>query len=325
MTANSKAKLKTLYVYRMLEEETDAEHGLTMAEIIERLAEEGVSAERKGIYRDLDLLREFGLDVQKLRRTPTEYAVVRRDFDLPSLMLMVDAVASSKFMTRKQADILVGNIKSLASSSQQDYLERRIHVAGRINAETNGVFDAIDAIHRALFDRRKLSFRYLHYDVDGKRRAAGPGSRLVTPVSIAYDGGFYYLTAWDEAHQDLREFRLDRMEDIAVSDSEATCNDTIAEYAFDEDAAYEYFGRFGGPERLITFAVQADKVEIIRDRFGDHAEIFRDATGVYAKAKVRVSAQFFGWVAGLDGTVTIEAPDDVREEYRAYLRKLLGE
>ena len=37
MTYNNKAKLKTLYVKQILEEETDAEHGLPMRQIIERL------------------------------------------------------------------------------------------------------------------------------------------------------------------------------------------------------------------------------------------------------------------------------------------------
>ena len=57
MAANNKSKLKLLSIQRMLEEETDAEHGLSMTEIIRRLAEEGIAAERKSIYRDLEILR----------------------------------------------------------------------------------------------------------------------------------------------------------------------------------------------------------------------------------------------------------------------------
>ena len=74
--AINRQKLKLLYLMRMLEEETDAERGLTMAQIIGKLEALGISAERKSIYRDIEALREFGLDVRTLSRQPVEYAVV---------------------------------------------------------------------------------------------------------------------------------------------------------------------------------------------------------------------------------------------------------
>ena len=55
--AVNRQKLKLLYLMRMLEEETDSEQGLTMAQILEKLEEQGISAERKSIYRDIEALR----------------------------------------------------------------------------------------------------------------------------------------------------------------------------------------------------------------------------------------------------------------------------
>lgn len=324
MTANSKAKLKILYLRRILEEETDAEHGLTMAQIIERLAEYGIEAERKGVYRDIAALREFGLDVKKYERNPVEYAVDRRDFSLPQLMLMVDAVESSKFLTRRQAAMLVGNIKSLASSAQQKLLDRRIHVVGRVRSKNDSVFGFIDVIHEAMRARRKVSFTYYRYGVDGQRHATRGGKpHVVTPVGIVYDEGFYYLTAWIDRFEDFTDFRIDRMGKLRVVDERAAVNDEITHHAFDE-TAHEYFGRFGGEEVTVTLAVRGDKVEIVLDRFGEHAEIAQaDDDEARAVVKVRKSQQFFGWVAGLGGAVRIEGPDKLVAEYRAYLEELL--
>ena len=194
MAANKNSKLKLLCIQRMLEEETDADHGLSMAEIIQRLAEEGIAAERKSIYRDLEILREFGLDIKTYQRNPVEYAIEHRDFTLSELMLMVDAVASSKFLTVRQANILLANIKSLASLSQQEKLDRSIHVEGRIRSKTECVFEAVDIIHSAIRKRKKITFQYLHYGIDGKRHPAHGGRRyVVTPVGVSYDGGYYYV------------------------------------------------------------------------------------------------------------------------------------
>ncbi len=72
MTYNNKAKLKTLYVKQILEEETDAEHGLPMRQIIERLEQFDIKAERKSVYRDIEVLREFGCDIRSYQRNPVE-------------------------------------------------------------------------------------------------------------------------------------------------------------------------------------------------------------------------------------------------------------
>lgn len=324
MASSSKAKLKILYLRRILEEETDAAHGLTMAQIIERLAEHGIAAERKGVYRDIATLREFGVDIKKYERNPVEYAVDRRDFSLPELMLLVDAVESSKFLTRSQADMLAGNIKSLASGAQQELLDRRIHVVGRIRSKNDSVFGFVDVIHEAMRTRKKIGFMYYRYGVDGRRHATHGGKpHVVTPVEVVYDNGFYYLTAWMESFRDFSDFRIDRMDEVQVVDERATVNDPITRRMLDR-AAHERFGRFGGEEMAVSLSVRADKVEIVLDRFGDCAEISRvdDATAC-AVVKVCKSEQFFGWIAGLGGAVKIKGPDRLVKEYREYLRSLL--
>ena len=88
--AINRQKLKLLYLMRMLEEETDAERGLTMAQIIGKLEALGISAERKSIYRDIEALREFGVDVRTYQRAPVEYAVEHRAFAFAELQLLVD-------------------------------------------------------------------------------------------------------------------------------------------------------------------------------------------------------------------------------------------
>ena len=326
MTYNNKAKLKTLYVKQMLEEETDAEHGLSMRQIIERLEHLGVKAERKSIYRDIEVLMEFGCDIRTFQRNPVEYAIVRRDFRLDELMLMVDAVQSSRALTIRQANALVTNIKMLASDHQRALLDRRIHVPGRIRTKSQSVFANVDAIHEALRLRRKVEFAYYRRDVDGERYATRDGRpHVVTPVEVAYADGFYYLTAWDDDHGNMVEYRLDRMGKARVSDSGATRNAEIDHYVYDE-GKYEYFGRFGGDEVTASLDVRADKVEIVMDRFGEAAQLSKlDDQTARAYVKICKSEQFFGWVAGMGNTVKIAGPKSLVEEYKNYLRGLLEE
>ena len=83
--AGESQKLKLLNLAKMLYERTDESHGLTCPEIIAGLAEAGIEAERKSVYRDLDALRDFGLDIAKLPTYPVSYALVSRTFTAAEL------------------------------------------------------------------------------------------------------------------------------------------------------------------------------------------------------------------------------------------------
>lgn len=320
MTYNKKAKLKTLYVKRILEEETDAEHGLSMRQILDRLGQLGIKAERKSIYRDIEILMEFGCDIQTYQRNPVEYAIVRRDFKLDELMLMVDAVQSSRALTTRQANSLVANIKMLASDHQGALLDRRIHVLGRIRTKSESVFANVDVIHEAMRLCRKVEFTYHRRDVDGERRVTRDGKPyVVTPVEVVYADGFYYLIAWDGDRGNLVEYRLDRMGKARVSDSKVSHNDEINHHVCDE-VKYECFGRFGGDEVFATLKVRADKIESVMDRFGEAAELSRiDDEFACARVRIRESEKFFGWIAGMGKTVTIVGPKSLIGEYKDYL------
>lgn len=323
MTNNPKAKLKTLYVMRILQDETDAEHGLSLRQIIERLNDYGIQAERKGLYRDIQALREFGFDIQTYQRNPVQYAIASRDFSLSELMLLVDAVESCKALTARQSRALTTNLKLLASDHERALLDRRIHVAGRITSKRESVFEDIDLLHDAMRKHLKVEFMYYRYGLDGKRHATHDGEpHVITPVGISYSVGFYYLTAWNDDHEGMTEYRIDRMEKLRVSDERATKNEEITHHTFEGDD-HEYFGRFGGEPVTVTLVVDAPKVEIIMDRFGDAAEWYeRDDETAKAVVKVHKSEPFFGWIAGLGGTVRIEGPKSLKKEYKEYLLKL---
>lgn len=327
MAYNSKAKVKVLYLWKILQEETDAEHGLTMPQIIERLAKYGVRAERKSLYADIRALREFDVDVKMHRRNPVEYAIERRDFSLDELMLLVDAVHSCRAITDKQAKALVINIKQLATNREQDLLDRRIHVVGRVQSLSDNVLSTVDVIHEALRLRCKISFAYRRIGVDGKPyETHGGRERSVSPVSVSYEDGFYYLTAWDDERESMSEYRLDRMVRVRVLAGEpAMRNEEISRFSYG-DAQAVRFGRFSGDEVIATLAADPDKVGILVDRLGK-AATFLPTDGSEARVRVRVckSEQFFGWVASMDRKVRIVAPASLLEEYRAYLRSLLGE
>ena len=179
MAQPGKAKAKILYLLKILQEETDAEHGLSMSQLIGRLAEYGVSAERKSIYADIKVLRAFDIDVKTYQRNPVEYAIDKHGFTLNELMLLVDAVQSCRAVTDKQAQSLITNIKTLASNAERAKLDRLIHVVGRIGSNSESVLGAVDLIHEAMRNSCKIGFSYSKRGPDGKRLNATAFGRFI--------------------------------------------------------------------------------------------------------------------------------------------------
>lgn len=102
MARRSNQKLKLLYLLKILLENTDEEHAMTVKEMISELKRYGIPSERKSIYDDLEALKFFGFDIVSRRSRTTEYFIASRFFQLAELKLLVDAVQCSKFITYKK-------------------------------------------------------------------------------------------------------------------------------------------------------------------------------------------------------------------------------
>lgn len=321
-TGNQKQKL--LCLLRMMQTETDASQGLTMPQIIERLEEAGIQAERKAIYRDLEALRGAGFDIRKIPARPVQYALIRSELGLDDVMMLVDVVQSSPFLTERKSNQLVRSLKNLVSDREQKKLEKRVHVQGRLRNQSESIFHSVDRIHEALQEGRKIEFLYFSYDTKKDRIARHGGKRyVVTPVKVIYADSNYYMAAYDDDDEQVKTYRVDRMKIAQISDERATRCAAIANYDFGS-FAYQSFGMFHGDPACVTLRVQPGFMDAVVDRFGREVEVAQ-STPDYAdiRVNVQVSPQFFGWIAGLSGGVTIRTPKKVATEYREWLQSLI--
>ncbi len=323
MAANLQ-KLKLLYLAKMLEEETDAEAGLTMTQILDRLAQNGIKAERKSVYRDIESLREFGLDIQTFQRAPLEYALVTRPFDFEDLLLIVDAVQSSRHLTQRKSDALVRSIKRLAPKRERDLLDRHLSVRGRIKVQGDSLLYNVDHIQEAIATKRKVTFRYFTYNAAKEKVMRHSGERYSeTPVEIVVNQGVYYLVTYNPVSDEFDGFRVGRMDYVEVADERA------AKVSRQSDFSVERFdnavvGACGGESADVSLIADGRAMNAVIDRFGRDVDSADLGDGT-ARVKVRVEAgpAFYGWLAQCNGTVRIEEPSSLVEGYKAHLRALL--
>ena len=168
MPKSANQKLKLPYLMKILQEKTDDLHPMTMQQIIHELELYGISAERKSLYDDFEVLRLFGLDIESVKTKTTGYYLASRSFELPELKLLVDSVQSSNFITAKKIHGTDSQTGGLCSAHEAKSLHRQVYVSSRIKNMNESIYYNVDKIHTGIGENRKISFQYFEYDITKK-------------------------------------------------------------------------------------------------------------------------------------------------------------
>lgn len=326
MAKGNSQKLKMLYLLKILSEETDEQHMLGAAGILDRLISYGIKAERKALYDDIEQLRRFGYDIVYVKsRTNGGYYLGNREFELPELKLLVDAVQASRFMTAKKSRELIGKLERFASKEEARQLQRQVFVAGRIKTEQENIYYNVDAIHRALQEQVQIAFLYMEWGLDGRLHPKNDGRLYrISPWALLWSDENYYMIGFDGEAEMIKHYRVDKMQHIDMLDIKRRGEEAFADFDL---AAYanRTFGMYGGQAVEVRLVFQNYLAGVVMDRFGRETRMRPvDEKHFRVRVQVAVSGQFFGWLTGLGNGVRLEGPDWVVEAYREHLQKIIA-
>lgn len=324
MAKSPKQKQKLLYIVEMLKDHTDEENAISAAEIIRNLAKEDIKAERKAIYNDIETLIDFGMDIVKVDGCKGGFYLADRDFELAEVKLLVDLVQSSKFITTKKSRELIKKLEKLVSHREASALHRQVVVSDRNKAVNENIYYSVDIIYEAMVANSTVRFQYFEWDVNKQMVPRKNGAFYeVSPWLLTWDDQKYYLIAYDSEANSIKYYRVDKMLKIEMGSFERVGR---AEFEKIDIAALskKTFGMFAGEERTVQLLCAKELTGVIVDRFGtDVAMRSYDDKNILARANVQISPQFFGWLTGLSGKVSIYGPSDLKEQYVNYVKSII--
>lgn len=324
MPRGQNQKLKLYYLAKIMLEKTDDDHYLTMPEILEALRSYEVTADRKSIYTDLKDLEHLGIEVEgEPWGRSYRYHVVGRQFEMPELKLLVDAIQSSRFITAKKSNELIRKLESLVSEYEARELQRQVYVSGRIKTMNESIYYTVDAIYSAIASNRKILFQYFQWNAKKEMELRHGGAVYkISPWGLAWDNENYYLVGYDLEADMIKHYRVDKMLRIRMSDEEREGRERFRGL---DMAAYtkKSFGMFGGREEQVKLLVHNRLAGVIIDRFGkDIMMIPADEEHFTVHVDVAVSGQFISWVFSLGDEVKILGPEPVVEQVHREIRRL---
>lgn len=319
MPVSQNQKMKLIYLMDILRERTDDDHVMTMQELISALSKHDIPAERKSIYADIELLRLYGLDIEARKSKTFGYYLASRQFELPELKLLVDAVRSSRFITPRKSDELIRKLSSLTSAHQSKQLKRQVVTATGHKAINESVYYNIDSIHAAINSNRKISFKYFDYNFNKTRVYRRNGEPYVqTPLALCWSDDKYYLICYSSKYDGFVHYRVDRMSSASVCDDKA---DAVDNKRFNvSEHIKQVFGMYGG--EVVSAKLRFDKglINAVLDRFGSDIRLYECGERFEITVEVSESIVFLSWIIQFGDKAEIVSPESLRNS----MRDLLG-
>ena len=317
--------LKTFYLLEILMERTDEDHPLNGTALVRILESDyQIHVDRTTVYSQIRRISDAGVDIVCRDGRSGGYYVGSRQFELAELKLLVDAVQSSKFITQKKSAQLIRKLESLCSREEAKQLGSQVTIFNRPKTPNETIYYNVDMIHSAIFQNHQITYQYVEWTMNKETVPRHGGAYYnVSPLHLIWDDENYYLIAFDEVSKQIRHYRVDKMRDMTIQEDKRSSE--ALEEEIDVGAfSRKTFGMFSGVDVKVSFRGKRHLAGVILDRFG--SDIWMrplDEDTFSAQVTVTVSRQFFGWMTAIGPDLTITGPEEVKEEYRAYLMEIL--
>ena len=322
MPKSDNQKLKIFYILDYLQQNSHENHPVRAQELIDMLQNKyGINCERKTVYSDIASLQDYGVDIVALPGKNGGYYIASRNFELPELKLLIDAVQSSRFLTEKKSRELIEKLCNQCSIHDAKLVRRDVLVSGRVKSMNETIYYNVDTIQEAIGQNRQITFRYFDWGLDGKRRYRSKNYEA-SPYGLCQDNENCYLLAFADRHG-ITSYRVDRMSDIQLLDTARTpCPELTGKNLTEH--ANRLFQMFSGDSAEVKLRFHRSLINVVVDRFGRDTMLIPDGEDHFVfTVQVAVSPMFLSWVIGFGSKAKILYPQSVIDACTQMCREAL--
>ncbi len=322
MPKSDNQKLKIFYILDYLQRNSHENHPVRAQELIDMLKNKyDISCERKTVYSDIAALQDYGVDIVALPGKNGGYYIASRNFELPELKLLIDAVQSSRFLTEKKSRELIEKLCNQCSIHDAKLVRRDVLVSGRVKSMNETIYYNVDAIQEAIGQNRQITFRYFDWGLDGQRRYRSKNYEA-SPYGLCQDNENCYLLAFADRHG-ITSYRVDRMSDIHLLDIPRTpCPELTGKNLTEH--ANRLFQMFSGESAEVKLRFHRSLINVVVDRFGRETMLIPDGEDHFVfTVRVAVSPMFLSWVIGFGSKARILYPQSVIDACTQMCREAL--
>lgn len=316
-------KRRVLVLINYLYEHTDEDNQITSDELVAYLKDNGVPANKKTLKSDLDLMVDAGFDIVTVSSKPNRYFWGNRQFEMPELKLLIDAVSSSRFITEKKSNELTKKLSGLASVNQKKELRRHLHAAGgRVKPKNESIYYAVNDINEAINKHKKIRFRYYEYDGEKNKVYRNEGNEYeLSPYDLFWNDDFYYVVGYSREHENVSVFRVDRIDRVEIQADRAIKKPDDYDI---NNYSMQIFEMYDGETIKVRLECKNELMKYVIDRFGEDVYTKpKDEDKFIAIIEVALSPNFYAWVFRFGGDMRIVSPKKAVNEIVRMAKELV--
>ena len=322
MPKSDNQKLKIFYILDYLQRNSHQNHPVRAAELLHMLEHQhNIVCDRKTVYSDIAALQDYGVDIVSIPGKNGGYYIASRNFELPELKLLIDAVQSSRFLTEKKSRELIEKLCSQCSVYDARLMRRDVLVSGRVKSMNETIYYNVDAIQDAIAQNKQITFRYFDWGIDGKRKYRSKDYQA-SPYGLCQDNENCYLLAHSPRHG-VTSYRVDRMNDIQLSEEARTpCPELMGKALVEH--ANRLFQMYSGETADVKLRFHRSLINVVIDRFGRDILLIPDGDEHFVfTVNVAVSPMFLSWVIGFGAKAKILYPQSVIDQCKAMCKEAM--
>lgn len=321
-------KIALLDVLDCLKKYTDDTHHLTAEKLVELLCDREISIDRKTIYRIINSLIEYGIDINNTKIPHSGYFIAQRDFEMPEVRLLVDAALTAPFITEKKTKELTDKLYNLISVYQAEQIQNQIYYEKRIKFNNEEIYYVIDTINQAIINDRKISFIYNHKTLVNNKITLDKGKQfVVSPYALMWSNDRYYLAGSNDRFNNITNYRLDRMRKITTTDENRRAVNEVSQFVKEFDtAAYikKNINMFSGKPSTITLNCDISILDLVIDRFGEDCKFTtsKDTEAFQMTTNFYISEGLIDWILVHTDKLEVISPISLRNSVKDKLSQL---
>ena len=322
MAKSDNQKLKIFYILDYLKRNSHQDHPVRANELISMLdRNHNIACDRKTVYSDIAALQEYGVDIVSIPGRNGGYYIASRNFELPELKLLIDAVQSSRYLTEKKSRELIEKLCEECSVYDANLMRRDVLVSGRVKIMNETIYYNVDRIQDAISQNKQISFRYFDWGIDGKRKYRSKDYKA-SPYGLCQDNENCYLLGHSPRYG-ITSYRVDRMSDIQILETDRDPCPELTGKALTAHAN-QLFQMYSGDQVTVKMRFHRSMANAVIDKFGRNTMLIPDGEDHFTfTVSVAVSPMFLSWVIGFGPKAKILYPDSVIQQCVAMCREAM--
>ncbi|MBP3270628.1 MAG: WYL domain-containing protein [Ruminococcus sp.] len=315
--ADNVNKIKLLKIVGFLSTDSSQNMPATTNQIIDYLDSIGISCDRRTLYRDMDLLMDSGLGIEKtLVSRENAYYIENDALTLAELKILIDAVQAANFITPDKTSALMEKLMAMTGTRKKEILRKNTIFYNNHKHSNEDIFDNIEKIEIAIQKKRQVSFYYFDLNEKHERVYRKDKKRYVTdPVALVYNEDNYYLVTYSRKYAETVNYRVDRMDTVEVEET-ALCDEARIRKKRPHTYTEQVFKMYNGKTEDVILEFDRDLLGTVYDKFGEDLFIrHSDEDKLRIKVTIQISPPFWGWLMQFGGRMKIVSPDGLKPDF----------